>query len=44
MEKADIESIPIQKIFDLKDEKDAYAAAAEMVQIGVYKEKNGFKV
>ena len=39
MEKADIESIPIQKIFDLKDEKDAYDAAEEMVQIGFYKEK-----
>ena len=44
MEKADIESIPIKKIFDLKDEKDAYDAAEEMVQIGFYKEKNGFKV
>ena len=44
MEKADIESIPIIKTFDLKDEKDAYAAAEEMVQIGFYKEKKGFKV
>ena len=44
MEKADIESIPIQKTFDLKDEKDAYDAAEEMVQIGFYKEKKGFKV
>ena len=44
MEKADIESIPIKKIFDLKDEKDAYDAAEEMVQIGFYKEKKGFKV
>jgi len=44
MEKADIETIPIQKTFDLKDEKDAYDAAEEMVQIGFYKEKKGFKV
>ncbi len=44
MEKADIESIPIQKTFDLKDEKDAYDAAEEMVRIGFYKEKKGFKV
>ena len=39
MEKADIETIPIKKTFDLKDEKDAYDAAEEMVQIGFYKEK-----
>ena len=44
MEKTDIESIPIKKTFDLKDEKDAYDAAEEMVQIGFYKEKKGFKV
>ena len=44
MEKADIESIPIIKTFYLKDEKDAYEAAEEMVQIGFYKEKKGFKV
>ena len=44
MEKADIESIPIKKAFELKDEKDAYDAAEEMVQIGFYKEKKGFKV
>jgi hypothetical protein len=44
MEKADIESIPIIKTFDLKDEKDAYDAAEEMVRIGFYKEKKGFKV
>jgi len=44
MEKADIESIPIKKTFDLKDEKDAYDAAEEMVRIGFYKEKKGFKV
>ena len=43
MEKADIESIPIKKTFDLKDEKDAYDAAEEMVRIGFYKEKKGFK-
>ena len=39
MEKADIESIPIKKIFDLKDENDAYDAAEEMGQTGFYKEK-----
>ena len=44
MEKADIEAIPIIKTFDLKDEKDAYDAAEEMVSIGFYKEKKGFKV
>ncbi len=44
MEKEDIEAIPIQKTFDLKDEKDAYDAAEEMVRIGFYKEKKGFKV
>ena len=42
MEKADIESIPIKKTFDLKDEKDAYDAAEEIVQTGFYKEKKGF--
>ena len=44
MEKEDIEAIPIQKTFELKDEKDAYDAAEEMVRIGFYKEKKGFKV
>jgi hypothetical protein len=44
MEKADIESIPIEKTFDIKDEKDAYDAAEEMVRIGFYKEKKGFKI
>ena len=44
METADIEAIPIIKTFDLKDEKDAYDAAEEMVRIGFYKEKKGFKV
>ena len=39
MEKSDIESIPIKKTFDLKDEKDAYDAAEEMVKIGFYNEK-----
>ena len=43
MEKDDIESIPIIKTFDLKDEKDAYDAAEKMVQIGFYKEKKGLK-
>ena len=32
MEKADIESIPIKKTFDLKDEKDAYDAVEELVR------------
>ena len=44
METADIEAIPIIKTFDLKDEKAAYDAAEEMVRIGFYKEKKGFKV
>ena len=44
MEKSDLESIPIKKTFDLKDEKDAYDAAEEMVKIGFYKEKKGFKI
>ena len=44
MEKANIESIPIKKTFDLKDEKDAYDAAEEMVHTGFYKEKKGFKI
>jgi hypothetical protein len=44
MEKTDIETIPIIKTFDLKDEKDAYDAAEEMGGIGFYKEKKGFKV
>ena len=44
MEKSDIESIPIKKTFDLKDEKDAYDAAEEMVQTGFYNEKKGFKI
>ena len=44
METADIEAIPIIKTFALKDEKDAYDAAEEMVRIGFYKEKKGFKV
>ena len=43
MEKADIESIPIKKTFDLKDEKDAYDAAEEMAQIGFYAEKKDSK-
>ena len=44
MGKAEIESIPIKKTFELKDEKGAYDAAEEMVKIGFYKEKKGFKV
>ncbi len=36
--------IPIAKIFDIKDEKDASDAAHEMVKIGFTSEDKGFKV
>ena len=36
--------IPITKIFDIKDEKDASDAAHEMVKIGFTSEDKGFKV
>ena len=36
--------IPISKIFDVKDEKEASEAAHEMVMIGFDKEDKGFKV
>ena len=44
MQKDEIEQIPISKIFDTKDEKDASAAADEMVRLGFLDEKKGFKV
>lgn len=36
--------LPIAKIFDLKDEKDASNAAEEMVKLGFENRKDGFKV
>jgi len=36
--------LPISKIFDLKDEKDASDAAAEMVKLGFQDRKKGYKV
>ena len=36
--------IPIAKIFDIKDEKDASDAAHQMVKIGFTSEDKGFKV
>jgi hypothetical protein len=36
--------LPISKIFDLKDEKDASDAAAEMVKLGFENKKDGYKV
>ena len=36
--------LPIAKIFDLKDEKDASDAAAEMVELGFENRKEGYKV
>lgn len=36
--------LPIAKIFDLKDEKDASDAAEEMVKLGFENRKDGFKV
>ena len=36
--------IPIAKIFHLKDEKDAFDAAQEMVKIGFFSDNRGFKV
>ena len=44
MQKEEIEQIPILKIFDIKDEKDASAAADEMVRLGFLNEKKGFNV
>ncbi|MBM3895182.1 MAG: hypothetical protein FJ359_01935 [Thaumarchaeota archaeon] len=36
--------IPIVKIFDIKDEKDAEDAVEEMVRIGFSNQKKGYKV
>ena len=36
--------IQIEKTFDVKDEKDASAAAEEIVQLGFSDKKTGFKV
>ena len=36
--------LPISKTFDLKDEKDASDAAAEMVKLGFENKKDGYKV
>ena len=44
MQKEEIEQIPILKIFDAKDEKDATSAADEMIRLGFLNEKKGFKV
>lgn len=36
--------IPTEKIYDIKDEKEADEAAHEMVQLGFSNKKTGFKV
>lgn len=36
--------IPIEKTFDIKNEKEAEVAAEEMVQLGFSNKKTGFKV
>ena len=36
--------LPISKIYDLKDEKDALDAVQDMIQIGFQNKKEGFKV
>ena len=36
--------LPIAKIFELKDEKDASDAAEEMVRLGFQNRKDGYKV
>ncbi len=40
----DPSKLPITKIFDLKDEKDAADAAEEMVKLGFENKKEGYKV
>jgi len=40
----DPSKLPITKIFDLKDEKDASDAAKEMVKLGFENKKEGYKV
>jgi hypothetical protein len=36
--------IPILKVFDVKDEKEAAEAAKEMIKLGFENRKNGFKI
>jgi len=36
--------LPIAKIFELKDEKGASDAAAEMIKLGFENRKDGYKV
>jgi len=36
--------LPIEKIFDLRDEKDASDAAEEIVRLGFENRKNGFRM
>ena len=36
--------LPISKIYDLKDEKDATEAVEDMIKIGFKEKKEGFKV
>ena len=36
--------LPIAKVFDLKDERDATEAAEDMVNLGFENRKDGFKV
>ena len=40
----DPSKLPITKIFNLKDEKDASDAAEEMVKLGFENKKEGYKV
>ena len=40
----DPSKLPITKIFDLKDEKDAADAAEEIVKLGFENKKEGYKV
>ena len=44
MSKNEIEQIPILKLFNVNDEKEASAASDEMVKLGFLTEKKGFKV
>ncbi len=44
MEEFHPSKIPIEKIFDVKDEKDASDAADEIVKLGFADKKTGFKV
>ena len=44
MSKEEIEQIPILKLFNVNDEKEASIAAEKMVELGFLNEKKGFKV